>query len=141
MKVKLTTNVEYDLKIEAESYGINWADVLENQARMWLAIKKKDVSGINLELARIEFQKEQNAIMKHQMKMLELKSAIEKCESELKEKEEKRLEKEKAHIEALKMCIKCGNEITTKPIRVEKGNMCKSCYSSLTFAEAKQYGV
>ena len=142
MKVKLTTNIEYDLKVEADRYNVNYAELLDDSLRNKIAILKNDVTSINLRLAKKEMIKQQEEVSKHQAKIMEIKQAIEYTERKIKEDEEKKLLTEKEKIEKQKTCCHCGNvkdsEKMHRTATIDK-LLCNSCFMTLDSKEIDKY--
>jgi len=133
MKVKVTTNLDYELKQKIEKSGLSIAQILDEAVRSRLAFEEKDVNQIDINLTKIQLEKvTQNlSILALERSRLDdqLRKAIEKQEAA----ENERLQKEKEVIESKQVCCVCGELLTHRFHKTKVINqfMCPNCWVTM----------
>lgn len=92
---------------------------------------KRDISAINIELEKLELEKESKKMTQLQANIKKRQMAIEEWEKVQSEKKETELTKQKQEIEKQHTCCKCHQVVLKKIIKIGENIYCEGCYLRL----------
>lgn len=141
MKVKLTTNIDYQLKQEADRHNLSYADVLDQAIRTRLAIKKGDINSIDRRQLEMDIEKEEEILDTHSAKLIKLRDQLKLVDEKDKETEKETLEKKKTEIMEQKTCFECGaiHDLKYNWKMFGERRICSACYFTAGAAEFKRW--
>lgn len=128
VKTHTTISIDSSTLEEAKKLGIVISKACNEYLEALIKSKIEDSSNIDIELAKMERNKQTKVISEAQAKLNQANEIIRNRESFLENEKLRTLQEEKARIESSKKCAYCRNLVGSQPKVIDGEQYCNDCF-------------